>query len=307
MYIWQQECNWMLAISFIEKRIDIIHHCLNKLAWMNKEIKTESIELIEIKLNRRESSKYSWMKSVFIQFNTQFTVYIACQTLLNVHSLHSSAQHINVFIWKIRWSTFTQWWWNQYIWSGLMWTAIASLLIMWMIFIAFIDFLSQITILRASVLWLHWISDTLAWLNETIQDVLSQLMLIALNTLLLLILCIITDWQNLSMKTTVELLLQKYYFVFLFMQNFLMMLLSSSMTAIVQELFHDLKSVSALLIRNLLKISNYFFFYLTLQDLSVSAGAFLQAEDLINWLILALWMNCTLRQKWKRQMSLLKI
>jgi len=116
--------------------------------------------------------------------------------------------------------------------------------------------------------------------------VLPQLMLVVLTALLPLILRIITGWQGLSTETTMELSLQKYYFVFLFVQNFLTVSLSSSITAIAQDL-HGLNSAPALLARNLPKASNYFFSYLTLQGLSVSAGAFLQAEGLINWLILA--------------------
>ena len=66
------------------------------------------------------------------------------------------------------------------------------------------------------------------------------------------------------------------------MQNFLTVSLSFSITTIAQDLLHGLNSAFALLIRNLLKASNYFFFYLTLQDLSMSADVFLQVEGLIN-------------------------
>lgn len=37
-----------------------------------------------------------------------------------------------------------------------------------------------------------------------------------------------------------------------------------------------------MLIQNLLKTSNYFFFYLILQDLSMSASVLLQVKNLIN-------------------------
>ncbi len=187
-----------------------------------------------------------------------------------------------------------------------MWIAIASLLITWAIPVAFTGFLSQIATLGDSVSWLHWIAGAPAWLSGIIQGVLPQLMLVALTALLPLVLRIITGWQGLSTETAVELSLQKYYFVFLFVQNFLTVSLSSSITAIAQDL-HGPSSAPALLARNLPKASNYFFSYLTLQGLSVSAGAFLQAEGLINWLILAPWTDRTPRQKWERQMGLPEI
>ena len=107
-------------------------------------------------------------------------------------------------------------------------------------------------------------------------------MLVVLNALLPLVLRIITGWQGLSTETTVELSLQKYYFVFLFTLNFLTVSLLSSITAIAQELLYGPKSAPALLARNLPKVSNYFFSYLTLQGLSISAGAFFQTGGLIN-------------------------
>ena len=307
MYISRQGCNWMPAIPLIGKRVDTIHHCLGELVRMNKEIRAEVTELAELESNGRESSKYPRMKSAFIRFNTQSAAYMACQTLLNANPLHLSARYINVSVRELRWSTLTQRWWNRYTRSGLVWIAIASLLIMWAIPVAFTGFLSQITTLGDSVSWLHWISGAPAWLSGTIQGVLPQLMLVALNALLPLVLRIITGWQGLSTETTVELSLQKYYFVFLFTLNFLTVSLSSSITAIAQELLHGPKSAPALLARNLPKASNYFFSYLTLQGLSVSAGAFLQAGGLINWLVLAPWTDRTPRQKWERQMGLPEI
>ncbi len=103
---------------------------------------------------------------------------------------------------------------------------------MWAILVAFIGFLFQITILGDFVLWLYWISDAPTWLSRIIQGVLSQSMLVALNALLPLVLRVIMGWQGLLTETTVELLLQKYYFVFLFTQNFLTVLLLFSITAI---------------------------------------------------------------------------
>jgi len=307
MYLSINEWIWMSVISLIEKKIDIIDHCLKKLTRLNKKIRADQRKLIELDSNERESSKYSRTRSIFIRFNTQFVVYMISQTLLNFAFLRLSVKHINVSVKKIRWSSLSWRWWNQYVRIELMWIVIASLLITWAILVAFTSFLSQIINLEDFMSWLRWIVNASAWLSEIIQDVLSQLMLIVLTVLLSLILRIVTSWQDLLTKTTVKLSLQKYYFVFLFVQNFLTMSFSFSITIIAQDILHGLNSALALLVRNLLKASNYFFFYLILQDLSMSADALLQVESLINWLILASWMNRTSRQKWQRQMSLSKI
>ena len=298
---------WMPVIPLIGKRVDIIDHCLGELARLNKEIRADQREVAELDSNGRESSKYPRMRSAFIRFNTQSAAYMASQTLLNSAPLCLSAKHIDVSVEEIRWSSLSRRWWNRYVRIGLVWIAIASLLITWAIPVAFTGFLSQITTLGDSVSWLRWIAGASAWLSGIIQGVLPQLMLVVLTVLLPLILRIVTGWQGLLTETAVELSLQKYYFVFLFVQNFLTVSFSSSITAIAQDILHGLDSAPALLARNLPKASNYFFSYLILQGLSVSAGALLQAEGLVNWLILAPWMDRTPRQKWQRQMSLPEI
>ena len=100
-------------------------------------------------------------------------------------------------------------------------------------------------------------------------------MLVVLNVLLPVVLRALTEWQSHPTETAVEMSLQKSYFLFLFVQNFLTVSLSSSITAIAQEVLHGPSSAAALLATNLPRASNYFFSYLALQSLSVSAGALL--------------------------------
>ncbi len=294
----------MSAISFIERRIDTIRHCLRKLTRLNEEIETDQKKLIEINSTERKSDKYSRMRSIFVRFNSQVMTHMICQTTLSFRSLHLSVEHVDVSVRKIRWICLSQSWWNHYARTEFVWIVALSLLVLWMILVAFIDFLSQIMSLTDAMSRLHWINSASTWLTEIVQDVLSQLTLTVLIVLLSQILRVVTEWQDLLMKTVVKLSLQKYYFTFLFVLNFLMMSLASSITAITQNLLHDLNSTSKLMIKNLFKTSNYFFSYLILQDLSISADVLLQVEDLVQWLIFALLINCTSRQKWKRRMNL---
>ena len=278
---------WMPSIPFVGKRVDTIHHCLKELARLNKEIRADQRELIEFDSDQKEASRYARTNSAFIQFNSQSAAYMACQTMLSSNPLHLSARHVDVTVQEIRWSSLSQQRWNRYTRTGLVWIAVASLLIVWAIPVAFAGFLSQITTLAGSVSWLAWMNGAPAWLSGLVQGVLPQLMLTILTALLPQMLLIFTRWQGLLTETAVELSLQKYYFLFLFVQNFLTVSLSSSITAIAQDLLHGLDSAPALLARNLPKASNYFFSYLIQQGLIVSAGALLQAGGLIKWLILA--------------------
>lgn len=94
------------------------------------------------------------------------------------------------------------------------------------------------------------------------------------------ILRVIADYQDYPTKTTIELSLQKYYFIFLFLQTFLTVSLLFSFIEIAQDVLYGLDSVSLLVAQNLFKFCNYFFFYLIIQDFFVSAATLLQAEKL---------------------------
>ena len=294
----------MSAILFIRRRVDTIRHCLKELTRLNEEIDADQKELIEIDSTGDNSDKYPRMRSIFVRFNSQVTTHMTCQTTMFFRPLHLSVGHVDVSVREIRWTCLSQSWWKRYVRTGFVWIVTLLLLVLWAILVAFTGFLSQITSLADAVSGLHWINSASVWLTEIVQGVLSQLTLTVLIVLLSQVLRVVTEWQGLLTETAVELSLQKYYFIFLFVLNFLTVSLASSITAIAQDLLHGLNSTSRLMIKNLFKASNYFFSYLTLQDLSISAAVLLQAGDLVKWLIFAFLTDRTPRQKWERRMNL---
>ena len=105
----------------------------------------------------------------------------------------------------------------------------------------------------------------------------------------------------------VELSVQSYYFAFLFVQVFLVVSLSAGFTTVIKELRSNVTSVPVALAKNLPKASNYFFSYMLLQGLSVSAGALLQVGSLVNWLVFAPLLVNKAGEKRTRQMELPRI
>jgi len=296
--------SWMSAIPFIGRRVDTIRYCLRELTRLNEEIEADQKELIEIDSTGGNSDKYPRMRSAFVRFNSQVAAHMACQTTLSSRPLHLSAGHVDVSVREVRWTCLSQPWWKRYARTGFVWIVALSLLVLWAIPVAFTGFLSQITSLADAVPGLHWINSAPAWLTGIVQGVLPQLALAVLTVLLPQVLRVVTGWQGLLTETAVELSLQKYYFTFLFVLNFLTVSLASSITAIAQDLLHGLDSAPRLVAKNLPKASNYFFSYLILQGLSVSAGVLLQAGGLVQWLIFAPLTDRTPRQKWERRMNL---
>ncbi|EGE00926.1 hypothetical protein TESG_08214, partial [Trichophyton tonsurans CBS 112818] len=100
--------------------------------------------------------------------------------------------------------------------------------------------------------------------------------------------------------------LQNYYFAFLFVQVFFIASISSSVSTILGT-FRDLPSIPELLAENIPKAGNYFFSYMVIQAMSMSAGALLQISGLVSHLVLAPIMDTTARKKWIRATDLNQI
>ncbi len=102
-------------------------------------------------------------------------------------------------------------------------------------------------------------------------------------------------------------LVQQYYFLFLFVQVFLVVSITGSTWQAISN-FNDigssLTSTPQILAKNLPKAANYFFTYMILQALSSSSGTLLQIGTLFVWYILARILDNTARAKWTRNVTL---
>lgn len=229
---------------------------------------------------------------------------MTCQSLVWCAPLCFQSQYIEASPVVVKWETLSTKWWARYARTVLVIISIASLTLAWSISVAFTGVVSQIAYLTVLWPWLQWIDALPAWLLGCIQGLLPQVILTALTTLLPYVLRIVTERRGLLTEVAVELSLQKSYFTSLFVQLFWTVSLSSSVTAVAQEVLHGLDSVPAVLATNLPTASNYFFSYLLLRCFSVSASSLLQVGRLIDWCIFAPFMNFTPRQKWVKQTDL---
>jgi hypothetical protein len=285
---------WMPSIPFVGEKVDTIHHCWQEMARLNNEIDQD----------QKEPDKYPLMTSAFIQFNTQEATYMACQSLVRCAPLCFRSQYLEASPADVKWENLSKKWWARYVRTTLVVASAVALVLAWSVPVALTGVISQIAYLTALLPWLRWIDALPAWLLGCLQGILPQVMLTALTMLLPYVLRMIMERQGLLTEVAVELSLQKAYFTFLFVQVFLTVSLSSSVTAVIQQLLHGLDSVPAVLAANLPKASNYFFSYLLLRCFSESASSLLQIGRLIDWCTLTRIRNVTPRQTWEKQASL---
>ena len=285
---------WMISLPLLGKKVDAIDYCRKEVARLN----------LEIEQDQQEPEKYPLMNSAFIQFNHQVAAHMACQSVSHHTPAHMAPRVVEISPDDVIWDNMSIRWWESYIRIGAVIVVIVGLVIGWAVPVTFTGLLSNLDYLRDQYKWLSWLHKVPKTVIAIIQGILPQALLALLLFLLPLILRFLSKTQGDYTGMAVELSVQRYYFAFLFVQVFLVVSISSGITAVIGQLANSPQSAPALLAQNLPKASNYFFSYLLLQALTVSAGALVQIMGLIEWFILAPLLDSTAREKWRRQINL---
>ena len=285
---------WMISLPLLGQKVDTIDYCRKEVARLN----------IEIEQDQADTESFPLMNSAFVQFNHQVAAHMACQAVSHHTPNQMAPRVVEISPDDVIWDNMSMRWWESYVRPAIVIVIIVGLVVGWAIPVSFTAILSQIKTLTGTVKWLHWLASAPNEVFSIIQGVLPQAMLALLLILLPIILRFLAKIQGDYTGMAVELSVQRYYFAFLFVQVFLVISISSGIATIITQISHDPQSVPAILAQNLPKASNYFFSYLLLQALSVSAGALVQIMGLIEWFILAPLLDSTARQKWHRQTNL---
>lgn len=286
--------SWMPALPWLGEKVDTIEHCRKELARLN----------VEIEEDQRHPEKYPLMNSAFIQFNHQVAAHMACQAVSHHTPNHMAPRLVEISPNDVIWDNMSIKWWESYIRTAVVFVLFLVVIIGWAFPVTFTGLISQIKYLASHYTWLAWLERAPAWITSTIQGVLPTLLLAILLSVLPLILQFIAKLQGNLTGMGIQLTVQVYYFLFLFVQVFLIVSISSGLTTVISEITKGPQNIPSILAGNLPKASNYFFSYMLLQAMSVSAGALAQIFSLISWFILAPIFDSTARQKWSRQTAL---
>lgn len=290
---------WMISLPFVGEKVDTIYYCRKEVARLSLEIEDD----------QAHPERFPLMNSAFVQFNHQVAAHMACQSLSHHIPKQMAPRIVEIDPNDVIWDNMSIPWWQSYIRTSAVFTIVAGMIILWIFPVVFTASLSQITAVANEYSWLHWLLRAPTVILNIIQGVLPAALLAILMFLLPVTLRLLATLQGTQSGMLVELSVQKYYFFFLFVQLFLVVSIASAATALLGILQHinTISDVPNLLAQNIPRASNYFFSYMLLQALSVSAGALVQVGSLIKWFVLAPLFDSTARDKFKRQTSLSEI
>jgi hypothetical protein len=284
--------SWWPSLPLIGRKVDTIYYCRKELARLNAEIADD----------QAHEERFSLMNSAFIQFNHQVAAHMACQSVSHHIPRQMTPRTVEVNPNYVLWDNLSMKWWERYLRMTGVIVLIVGLIIFWGIPVSFTGLLSQIKTLTDNFHWLRWINDLPAWLISFIQGVLPPLFLAILFAVLPITLRFLAGLTGTTTAGERELLVQNFYFAFVFVQLFLVVSIAAGITATLDKLLNNPISVPQVLAENLPRSANYFFSYMILQALSISSGTLLQIGAVIVIIFLR-FLDTTPREKVSRVLS----
>ena len=291
--------SFLPGLPLINKKVDSIYWCRAELARLN----------LEIEEDQQHPERYPVMKAAFIQFNNQVAAHMACQAAAHHLPKQMTPRTVEIAPQDVIWDNMAINWWDGWFRSVLVMVIVLGMIVLWAFPVAWTASLSNIDALISKLPWLGFLENnpTVFSAVKAIAGVLPAIVLSILLALVPIILNLLAGLQGAKTGSQKTELVQQYYFLFLFVQVFLVVSITSSTWHVisnVNDIGSSLTSTPQILADNLPKAANYFFSYMILQALSTSSGTLLQIGTLFVWYILARLLDSTARAKWSRNVTL---
>ena len=288
--------SWLPALPLINKKVDTIYWCRAELARLN----------LEIEEDQQRPERYPIMNSAFIQFNHQVAAHMACQSVTHHVPKQMAPRMVEISPGDVLWDNMAISWWSEWVRSAIVFALVSAMVVLWAFPVAWTASLSQIDALVRKYNWLAFLVENEV-INNAIKAVAGVLPALVLSIILALVpvfLNLLAEFQGSKTGSRKTETVQIYYFVFLFVQVFLVVSIASGTFQTLANISKDFTSTPNVLAENLPKAANYFFAYMILQALSTSSGTLLQIGTLLIWYLWARVVDNTARAKWTRNTQL---
>lgn len=201
--------------------------------------------------------------------------------------------------------------WREWLRRLLVTIVLTTMIVLWAIPVSWTAALSQLDNLIRNDALQSFFQRHRTWrtVAVAIAGVLPGAALALMHMLLPSVLELLSRIGGAKLRSQQAAFVQRYYFVFLFVQMFLVVSIASFFTASFKQFFHNIQSLQIpgnilnLLPQNLPTAANYFFSYMILQALSGSSSIIMQLASMF-WFFADKIFVYTPRQKWSRGVSM---
>lgn len=186
--------------------------------------------------------------------------------------------------------------------------AIALILVLimalWVIPVSIIGLVSQIPFTTLLFPFLGFLKTLPEEVRTLVTSFLPSVLLNLLSYLQLHVFRLLLTFQGTWTYSELQLKLQRWHFAFLFIHQFLVVSISSSITVVFLQVFDLPASIPKMLAANLPSAANFFYKHLAVKALSLCGAGFLRIGPLIAFYLYYPWIDRTPRAKFLRATTL---
>ncbi|KAL7904527.1 hypothetical protein GGI35DRAFT_489760 [Trichoderma velutinum] len=234
---------------------------------------------------------------------------MACQSVMHHSPGYLATRLCEISLDGIFWDNVAISWWQEQVRVAAVVVALTGMVILWAIPVAWSGALSQLSNLIQSQSWLSFLRSNAftEFTAKSLSGVLPAVMIEMLLFIVPFILRALARVKGVKTSSQETEFVQKTYFIFLYIQVFLVISIASFFTVTLGEYWDNLKGLQTiqdvlnLLAQNLPKAANYFFCYMVLQAMAASSATLLQAGRLVSWFIVGRLVDKTPRMRWARR------
>jgi len=260
----------------VGQKLDSIDHILKTIPNLNKQI-----------TDLREEYKSDGARpasAIFVEFDSQLHAHQAYQQINHHHPLALQPRFIGVPPSNIKWKNLSM---QPSVRIGKSYTGIALIIaitILWAIPVGIVGTISNIKYLADNYQWLSWINKLPPSIIGLVQGYLPPFALSFITSYVPFWFRDIAELSGEPTAQSAENMVQKWYFIFQFLQVFLVTTLSSGAATIIKQVTEQPGNIPSLLAENLPKSSNFYLTYFTLQGLSKAADQVVKYSDVLQYL-----------------------
>ena len=284
----------------LQKAASINEWCLENLS--------NAFEILTKRVDEIAAGTYCKANKVFLMFRSQESAYMAHQILLSLTlgCLDESIIDVNHddIIWqnlarKNNWVLLAE----KYFYFMLL----IVIICMYVIPVSLIALFSQIPLITQLLPFMSFLSRLPEEIKTVFSSLLPTILLSTVTTIQLRVFRVLLTYKGNWTGAELELDIQSWYFAFLFIQQFLVVSVLTSLIVVLLQVVEKPVSIPILLAANIPKSSVFFFKYLSVKTFSMCGGNFLRLSDLFMKFFVHQWMDQTPRMRFKRISTLRKV
>ncbi|CBX94780.1 similar to DUF221 domain-containing protein [Plenodomus lingam JN3] len=259
----------------------IIGKEVDSIDYYRNQIKEKEAEITKARDSNENVDSQNGAAAVFVEFRSQVAAQRACQQIASSDILSLTPRYTGVRPNDVIWKNLNLAPARRISQDGVAITLVIATILFWSIPVSLVGALSNIQYLAENVKFLSFLNKLPPSIMSLLSGLIPPILLSALARWVPKIFRNIFTYFGDATKTTVELRVLKWFFVFQVLQVFLVTTLSSGAAAVASQLLMNPGSVPQLLAERLPSASNTYLTYFVVQALSNAPSNILNYSDVL--------------------------